>query len=778
MHPKQTKKILSVLIGALFAVPVAYGQETTDVGTVSIVGEGDKLGTGLIQQEDTPKARSNVSRSSIDKARSTANPYQIIELLPGVNTSNQDATGLFGGSLSIRGFNSDQIGFTVNGAPVNDSGNFAVFPQEYVDQENLCQVFVTQGATDNDAPHVGATGGNVGMVSCDPFDKQQVRFSQSFGQDDFSKTFVRYDTGKLFGDKFKAFISGSKSEVDKWRGKGGADRKHLDVAAEWAISPGNRISFSALYNDAINHNFKAVTKSEYAANGRYYDFSETFAGHTTPVNGTAQVDPNQANPFYELSLNPARNALYTAKGNFQLQPNLRLDVEPYFWYAYATGGIQQTQLRENQFLNSATHATNGARDINGDGDTLDTVTVYRGSLTETYRPGATLRLNYQIADHKLTAGYWYERARHRQTRPATTVDNEGKPADLWLEDNLILRADGTSYQGRDERTVSTAHELYIQDSMNFLSDRLNVQVGLRRPEIERDYTNYANENSGGRFDYSIKKTYDKTLPSLGARYQLNPTSQVYFNVAKNFKAPPNSVLRGLADNTTGRVRTELLVAEPETAVNTDLGYRYQGSDFTFSSSLYFVDYDNRQATGFDQSAGTTTTTNVGKVKTQGLELEAGTRPFFGGWSAYASYSYTDSEMKDNLQSGAATTLATANKVFPNTPKQLVSASLQYAKGPFYGQFQGKYTSKVYSTLVNDESISGFTVFNLNLGYKLPNVGVMKNQTIRLNVSNLFDKDYLTLNGASGADIKNTAADLPTYHMGAPRFTSISYSVDF
>ena len=36
-----------------------------------------------------------------------------------------------------------QIGFTINGAPVNDSGNFAVYPQEYSDSECTDNIFVT-----------------------------------------------------------------------------------------------------------------------------------------------------------------------------------------------------------------------------------------------------------------------------------------------------------------------------------------------------------------------------------------------------------------------------------------------------------------------------------------------------------------------------------------------------------------------------------------------------------------------------------------------------------
>ncbi|TNY02597.1 hypothetical protein, partial [Escherichia coli] len=77
-----------------------------------VVGSGGKLGSGLMINDDSVKGRSTVTKASIEKDRATGNSYQTIALLPGVNTYNYDATGLFGGGLSIRGFNSDQLGFT------------------------------------------------------------------------------------------------------------------------------------------------------------------------------------------------------------------------------------------------------------------------------------------------------------------------------------------------------------------------------------------------------------------------------------------------------------------------------------------------------------------------------------------------------------------------------------------------------------------------------------------------------------------------------------------
>jgi iron complex outermembrane receptor protein len=114
------------------------GTLPTDIGRVKAKGETTPsgvtrvdLGGGLMIQEDQAKSRSTVTRDFIAKQASTSNPYQLVEMLPGANINSPDAAGLNGGNITLRGFNSDQIGLTIDGAPVNDSGNYALYPQEY-----------------------------------------------------------------------------------------------------------------------------------------------------------------------------------------------------------------------------------------------------------------------------------------------------------------------------------------------------------------------------------------------------------------------------------------------------------------------------------------------------------------------------------------------------------------------------------------------------------------------------------------------------------------------
>jgi iron complex outermembrane receptor protein len=764
------RKLLATLIPLLCFSAPAWSEETSAVGVVKVEGVAEEVGGGLILKEETPKAKSNVTRSHIESKLATSNAFQVLSLTPGVNTYNNDATGLFGGALTVRGFNSDQLGFTIDGVPVNDSGNFAVYPSEYVDMENMEEIFVTQGSTDSDAPHVGATGGNIGLVSNNPEKERRLRLMQTIGQNSLRKTFVRADTGKL-DNGFSGYFSYSNAQSNKWRGPGEAKRDHVDFKGMMDLGGGDSITAGVLWNKMLNNNFRGVTLAQYNANGRYFDYSPTYSIGGTA--GTNEIVPGTGttpgSPYYKLSLNPFENYIANVKGLFHLNDKATLEVQPYFWFGNGTGGQQETTLKETATLG-------GAIDINGSTTKTDTLLVYRGSVTKTYRPGITTKLNYQWDKHSLLLGYWYEAARHRQTAPATRIDANGNPADIWLQNSLILRADGTPYQNRDQLTVTTAQQFFVQDTFAMNDEKLKFVLGVRNPSVKREYNNYANEGTGQGSNYAFNKTYSTVLPNIGVSYKVADSQMAFVNLAKNSKAPGNFSYQGALVG--GVLVTPHL--EVETSTNLDVGYRYMGESIVASGSIFSIDFKNRIASAWDPINAIKAETNVGSSTTRGAEAEVGI-DLGHGFGTYNSLSYTDSKMNENLPTAATVTRLTAGKQMPDTPKLMSGMALKFGQGGFTSAISAKYTGKIYSTYTNDESVSGYTTVDLDFGYRFVGTATFKKPTIRLNVSNLFDKQYLNMNGGSGSAITinatGTGALSPQYYMSAPRFVSCSVSVD-
>jgi iron complex outermembrane receptor protein len=249
-------------------------------------------------------------------------------------------------------------------------------------------------------------------------------------------------------------------------------------------------------------------------------------------------------------------------------------------------------------------------------------------------------------------------------------------------------------------------------------------------------------------------------------------------VAKNAKAPGNFVFQSAMVN--GVLVTPHV--EAETSTNLDVGYRYMGETVVASGSLFSVDFKNRLTSAWDPVNAVKVETNVGSSTTRGAEAEVGV-DLGHGFGTYNSISYTDSKMNENAPTSTAAMVMqpTAGKQMPNAPKMMAGMALKFAQAGFTSAISAKYTGMIYSTYTNDESVPGFTTVDLDFGYRFVGTTTLKNPTIRLNVSNLFDKQYLNMSGGSGSVITLNAtganASSPQYYMGAPRFVSCSVSVD-
>lgn len=808
---------LSLAVAAL-AASSAYAQTTpatdTDaapraqddkvrLGTITVVGSSNKLGTGMMVNDDSVKGRSTITQAAMEKELGTGNVLQSIAQLPGVNTYNYDATGMFGGDVSIRGFASDQIGFTVNGVPVNDSGGYAFYAQEMIDKENVCTASVAQGSPELESPNSGATGGSVSMITCDPSNARRARFTQTLGGLNLKRTFVRLDSGRFANDMAKVFLSYSHAEVDKWKGQGKARKDHIDAGFSLDLNEDNKILGSILYNRMVNHNISNVSLAQLnnPAQGYFYDFtSPTFTPLKTPGAG-AQTDVAQSPIYYGMSLNPFKNVIASVSGSFKIANDTYLKVQPYMWYGFGNGGWSQTLLQEG------TMPIGGAVDINGDGDTLDRVAVGRASVTKTMRPGVTAEVNTTLGNHFLKVGLWYERANHRQTQPAVKIGADGVPTDIWLQEGCIKRATGDCYSARNTKTISTVYQLYLNDQISLLNDRAFINLGLKLPTVVRDVTNLANETgyptytgtpgnyvAGARVynkDFNIKRTFREVLPQLGARFKLDAKQHVFANVSKNFRAPPNYAYMVSSSGVyvasiNGGAVQPIQEVDSETTVMVDAGYRFQSRDLSFTATMFSSDFKNRQVQVVDEESKLSTYLNAGGVKNRGLELEIGSG-VYNGFSAYGSVTLQKSRMKENLQVTATGALPTSGKHFAKTPEMMAAMSVQYEQGPVYLRLKSKYTGAQYADLMNQESMPGHSVFDLDAGYTFPNWGMLVNPKLRLNIANLGDKRARAgvssiISNAAATSLQGSGANwsgsTAFYYLLAPRLTTLTFSVDF
>ncbi|MBA0189366.1 TonB-dependent receptor family protein [Pectobacterium odoriferum] len=746
MKPFKLSGVCLSVVGALLAGS-ALAEEATDVGTINV--QGQPLGAGLMVQEDSAKSRSTVTKDALDKMPAAGNAIDKLKYTTGLNVSSNDSSGLSGVSYTMRGMSADQVGLSSDGIPVNDSGDYAVYPNGMGDPENLEQIFVTQGSSEMDGPHIGASGGNIGLVSHRPAKEFGGFVKQTFGSNNLSKTFARLETGKHNG--FSSWLSYSYTDSDKWRGAGYSRADKVEWNGLYEHENGHSSSLIVKYNQQDTINYMTLSKRQFEQNGRKMDYA------TTPIYNSR----GQISQYYKLNRNNFETLNVTFTQKLQLRDNLALTLQPYY---FSTNG--------GSFGSGSASVLSATSDRAGNYDlsNLTSNTYYRPSWTETWRPGITTKLKWDISDeHSLDIGYWFERARQRQTQPFIPIQSDGNPVNVSGKPgdaNQVTDANGNVVQGRNQFTVTPAHKIWVQDTW-FFSPEWTFTGGLAYQHVERDGTNL-----GSLYNVAEKKNkkYHEFLPSFNAAYRINTENQVFYNITRNMRTPPNYVLYNVGDS---------INTKPELSWNQELGWRFQDEDMLLSASLFFIRFTDRQISSRN-AAGDYEMINAGKVENKGLELEwSGKLPH--NFNYFAAYTYTDTTQKNNLATGGSQ-LPTTGKQVANAPKNMLNLGLGYDDGLYYAGVNSRYVGSFYGDMTNDEKIGGRTVFDLSAGVYLPvDKKIVKSATLRFGVNNLFDKEYLDSARSvsfNSRSYNGVSAGTPFYNVGEERTFNASLEATF
>jgi len=769
-------------MGGLTASPTDFGNVFAGSGANKSAGgvSGKDLGGGYMIEEETPKSRSTVTRDAIDKLPPSSNPYQMIQMLPGANATSTDAAGLNGGNITMRGLNSDQLGLTIEGAPVNDSGNYALYPQEYVDAENTEQVSIAQGSADLDSPHIGSTGGVINVYMRDPSKTAGGYISTSIGSHDYKRIFVRAESGQI--GNIRGYASYSHYERNHWSGVGKDERDHVDAKVVIDTEGGNHMRASLIFNNANNNFYVQPTKAQFASPGN--------ANYNRALTGTATTDTS----YYDYRINPFRNLILSLPSDFKLTDKLTYDVIPYMWYGFGSGGGVSTMNEDNGTGTNKVYYGNVRLtniDWNKDGviNNSTRVNYYNPSITETYRPGVVNKLTYTIDDHKIVGGYWFELASHKQTAPYAALTSNSTISEPFLtnSDGFVIPNGayaGSTLQRRDWQTETMTNVVFAGDTWTMMNEKLKLEYGVKQAFVNRTLDNHLPGATP-----SVKTDDTATLPQAGISYKLTKEHQVFASVGTSFRVTPNYALADQFSTSSG-AKTTLSTnsLKPERGISLEGGHRFQGELIATSVSLFGMQFSNRQVTStiVDPTNPSTTTSlniNAGKVSMYGVDAEVGTRPLWGGFRPYISGELLKTKLEDNLQTTNSSKLLdylpTKGKELPRAPNYTTGIGLDYDDNHIIANIAYKFIGPQYSTFMNDEKMKGFGIVNAAIGYRFSDVKItsttgLKTPEIKLNLYNIFDKRVLTgvsgvqtnalaTKGTNGGTI--SASSSPSYYAG-------------
>ena len=644
--------------------------EGTVVDTVVVTGaRGPRTISGAVVAQTVDKTRSTITQEYISRQQSGQSIISLLNNVPGLNFTNNDPYGNSGGNIRLRGFDGNRVSLTFDGIPLNDTGNYAVFSNQQVDSEIIDRASVNQGSTDVDSPTASASGGTISYVTARPLEEMGAQIRTSIGSFNYGRVFGRFDTGAFGPWGTTAFITGSYTNYDKWKGPGELEKKQYNGRVFQDLGDGDFASLAFHWNENRNNSYNTfINLSQFNLGLKPENDIACF--RPIPGAGTVQNESNGSSIItyfggnatgsctndHRTRINPSNTGNIRGQFSYGLTDNLRLTIDPSFQYVIANGGgYTLTSERDDRLdQNTTNNATltsaaqcvaaailNTGTDLNGDGDSCDNVGLYTPSNTNTRRYGVLSSLIWDINDdNRVRISYTNDYGRHRQTGEAIRYNADGSVPEVFAgentwgnEDLRVFGRDGSYLRSRDRFSIALLNQISAEWRGQFMDDALSVTLGVRAPFFTRDLNQFCFSQSGTSNVRCTTETPSFTLAngnvnfaSTGSSQFIRPYSQTlkYDAVLPNLGASyrfldNNSVYASYAegislprtDNLYQPVRNaagalDFSSVQPETTKSYDVGYRYTSSTLIASIAAWSVSFENRIVTSFDNDPASPT----------------------------------------------------------------------------------------------------------------------------------------------------------------------------
>lgn len=736
------RKFTSILLTsvALIASPAMAQQANLPAETETTEDEIVVFGQG-----ETRQVQEISSKELLILAPGTS-PLKAIEKLPSVNFQSADPFGTYEWSsrVSIRGFNQNQLGYTLDGIPLGDStygNNNGLHIGRAIISENIGVTRVSQGSGSIGTQATNNLGGTLEFFSADPSDGFGVDANLTYGSENTIRGFGRVNFGEA--DGIRGFISGVYHNAEKW--KGGGDQRNWQINAK-AIIPVGVAEFDAYfaYSDRAEQDYQDLSLEMIARLG--YDHDNYFPDYAAAIRAAQGV--------FAAPINNLDDSYYDASG-------LRKDTLAAYGLTAPLGDGVTFKIKAYYHDNTGqgTWGTPYVPSPNGVPMSIRT-TEY-----DIQRGGVFSSLNAEVGDHEITVGGWYEHNDFTQARRFYAYESLTTPG----RDHTKLQRNPFFTQWLFDFNTDTL-QYYVQDKIG-LGD-LTINLGWKGFQVN----NEADPRVQGALAAGKIKSRDWFQPHAGVAYKLTDKAEVFGGFTQVTRAFVSSATSGPFSTT--QAGFNALIArglKPEESDTYELGARYNDSVFNGVIGVYYVNFRNRLLgvqTGAGIVGNPAILQNVGSVRSIGFEA-AGDLRLGGGLTLFASYSYTDASYRDDVVTPTAI-IPTKGKDVVDTPKHLLRGEIAYDSDSFFGRIGANYMSKRYFNYLNDRSVSSRVLVDATIGYRF-DMGMRTPIELQLNATNLLDKKYVSTIGSNGF---GNSGDNQTLLAGAPQQFFATVKVGF
>ncbi|MCA1936910.1 MAG: TonB-dependent siderophore receptor [Asticcacaulis sp.] len=251
--------------------------------------------------------------------------------------------------------------------------------------------------------------------------------------------------------------------------------------------------------------------------------------------------------------------------------------------------------------------------------------------------------------------------------------------------------------------------LSVQDQIDF-GNGLNLVLAVRHDKAEAGYI----------LPGVTTNTVEYTSPRAGLVWSLSPNQTLYAQAQSSLAANNGRDMLGKA-------------VDPETAKQTEIGYKYQAPDGKLSATVALYELIKKNRADFTLYYVTGEILTTGEARSRGLEVDV-IGEVTPALSLIASYAYTDTEVTQDANY--------QGKALANAPEHAASLWATYSVSEKWRVGAGLfYQGDRYGDIGNTFVMPAYTRVDAMVSRAFEVSG--KPALIQLNVNNLFDERYYT-----------------------------------
>jgi outer membrane receptor protein involved in Fe transport len=790
---------------------VAFSSSKTNVGSIKLAEDASSLDEVVITSgvvdiakvRETPIAVSTITAREISLKIGNMEFPEIMNTTPGVYATKQG--GGYGDSrISLRGFDQTNTSFLINGQPVNDMENGAVYWSNWQGLTDVASGIQIQRGLGASRLAVPSVGGTVSIFTKAANKLQGGTVTQMAGNDGYMKSTVSYNTGKSADGWASSFL------LSKWQGDGyinntsGAGWTYFFAVGYKPEGSKHDLNFSVLGAAQWHHQ-----RDVWVSIRDYQNF-----GTGEGADGIDRKWNTNGGTLNGKEFNMRRNfynkPLATFNWDYEISENVKLATS--FYGSAGRGG--GTGPRGNNFRNATSdilpfgkdltaHYLEGGRGSrNADGTiNYDAIVAHNRSAAQPYT-GAIRGFEGKLIGSNGFRNDGVSREVLVRRASMNSHDWVGAISNLEINSGKMkysIGVDLRNYTGYHYRVINNLMGLdgyYSTGNKNSAGQIINTLIeaspfnstGLKNG-AKIDYFNignvgwqgvnglveYNNEGKltavlqGGFSNQSFQREdlFDQPANPIsdtqnqgggyikgGANYNINAKSNVFFNAGLISRQPQ---FDAVFPNFGNEINPDL---QNEKINSFELGYGYTSSKLDFNVNVYTTSWGNRFVTrSLSNQQGVDGTAQFKDVDVlhNGLELEgkyrANNNLTFKGMLSIGDWKYTNDFkaeiFDDNQQSIGTGTLYTKGSKVGDAAQLTSYLEAAYTTGKFNFDLGYRFVDGLYA----DYSItdSQFTQPDNEGALKLPSYGLVdfgvtvkfgKGFSFRGNINNLFDTTYI------------------------------------